>query len=122
MRLRRKLRRAADIEEDVSPPAGLLYEAWVVIANANGGDWQSASVEWREAAERWRDEYHETLRAMDGKDSAEQDWHSIARQLADAIWLTREYVGEDTLPSQPGWSWYDAIQRFEHAGEAATND
>jgi hypothetical protein len=96
---------------DSPPPDDLLYDAWVVIANANGGDWQAAAADWREAAERWRDKYHETLRA-----SAEPDWRSIAAQLAEAIRLTREYVGDDLLPAQPGWSWYDAMQRFEQAG------
>lgn len=31
--------------------------AWGIIANAHGGDWSKASPEWRQAAERWRDEY-----------------------------------------------------------------
>lgn len=33
------------------------YEAWSIIANAHGGDWEKASPEWRAAATRWRDEY-----------------------------------------------------------------
>lgn len=35
--------------------------AWVIIANAHGGNWDEASDEWRAAAERWRDEYHKTF-------------------------------------------------------------
>lgn len=37
--------------------------AWGLIANAYGGDWNSASLAsgWKIAAERWRDAYHETL-------------------------------------------------------------
>lgn len=31
--------------------------AWVLIANAYGGNWDLASKEWRDAAERWRDAY-----------------------------------------------------------------
>ena len=31
--------------------------AWGLIANAYGGDWNSAPKEWRKAAERWRDTY-----------------------------------------------------------------
>ena len=27
-----------------------------------------------------------------------------------AFRLTREYVGEDVLPAQPGWSWFDWTQ------------
>ena len=35
--------------------------AWGLIANAYGGDWDTASPEWKQAAIRWRDQYHETL-------------------------------------------------------------
>ena len=36
--------------------------AWAIIANAYGGDWAiRAPTTWREAAERWRDEYHKYL-------------------------------------------------------------
>lgn len=35
-----------------------LEAAWGLIANAGGGDWQKESLEWREAAIRWRDRYH----------------------------------------------------------------
>lgn len=34
------------------------------------------------------------------------------RELAEAIRLTREYVGEDLLPAVEGWSWYDALRRW----------
>lgn len=33
-------------------------------------------------------------------------------ELAQAIRLTREYVGADLLPAAPGWSWYDALRRW----------
>lgn len=36
----------------------LLEFAWVVIANAGGGDWDRASDEWREAAVRFRERWH----------------------------------------------------------------
>jgi len=39
-----------------------LEMAWVLIANANGGNWDLASGEWRTSAEKWRDRYHEFLR------------------------------------------------------------
>jgi len=42
----------------------LLYDAWGLIANACGGDWNAAddlSPGWRDAAEKWRDRWHETL-------------------------------------------------------------
>lgn len=40
----------------------LLELAWGIIANAGQGDWKGTQTEeWVGAAERWRDEYHETL-------------------------------------------------------------
>ena len=41
----------------------LLEAAWGIIANSYGGDWDLASPQsgWKEAAERWRDEYHALL-------------------------------------------------------------
>jgi hypothetical protein len=53
-------RRAAPTktEGDADDVEDMLYEAWVVIANANG--WDSPS-EWRAAAERWRDRWHAYL-------------------------------------------------------------
>lgn len=32
--------------------------------------------------------------------------------LAQAIRLTREYVGADVLPAVKGWDWYDALRRW----------
>jgi hypothetical protein len=32
-------------------------------------------------------------------------------ELAQALRLTREYVGEELLPPAEGWSWYDALRR-----------
>jgi hypothetical protein len=44
--------------EQPSEDYDLEAMAWVIIANAHGGDWDSASEEWRNAARKWRDEYH----------------------------------------------------------------
>ncbi len=33
----------------------LLEYAWGIIANAYGGDWDLATVQWRDAAEKWRE-------------------------------------------------------------------
>lgn len=38
-----------------------LYQAWVVIANVSEGNWDDQTAEWKEAAIRWRDKYHEIL-------------------------------------------------------------
>lgn len=35
----------------------LLDDAWGLIANAYGGDWDRADAEWKDAATRWRDTY-----------------------------------------------------------------
>lgn len=41
-----------------------LEAAWTIIANAYGGNWESAPDDWRVAAERWRDEvWHPALAA-----------------------------------------------------------
>lgn len=42
-------------------PEDLPKAAWGIIANAGEGNWERESEEWREAAARWRDAYHETL-------------------------------------------------------------
>jgi len=41
----------------------LLEVAWGVIANAGGGDWGVEGAKWREAATRWRDDWHALLDA-----------------------------------------------------------
>jgi hypothetical protein len=33
-------------------------------------------------------------------------------QLTEAIRLTVEYVGTETLPPLSGWSWYDALMQY----------
>ncbi len=33
-------------------------------------------------------------------------------ELALAIKLTQEYVGDETLPRQEGWSWFDALMKY----------
>lgn len=39
----------------------LLELAWGVIANAGEGSWDRETPEWKEAAERWRNDYHRWL-------------------------------------------------------------
>jgi len=56
------------------PTDDLLETAWVIIANSYGGNWDMAGKDWREAAERWRDKYHETLPPVsDVPDPVEND-------------------------------------------------
>lgn len=42
---------------------------------------------------------------------------SAVDDLVEAIRLTVEYVGNDTLPAVEGWSWYDAL--VKHAPDVA---
>ena len=42
--------------------ADLLESAWGIIANAYGGEWdQAQNRDWKPAATRWREGYHEWL-------------------------------------------------------------
>lgn len=36
----------------------------------------------------------------------------LAADLATALRLTQEYVGDAMLPPRPGWSWFDALQEY----------
>jgi hypothetical protein len=38
---------------------------------------------------------------------------SAAYELALAIRDTVEYIGNDLLPAQVGWAWYDALRKYE---------
>ena len=49
--------------EDIMENTELLELAWGIIANAQGGDWEKATPEWKAAAERWRDRYYKTIPA-----------------------------------------------------------
>lgn len=40
---------------------GLVDQAWAIIANAGGGDWEKESADWRDGAKDWRDQYHKNL-------------------------------------------------------------
>lgn len=60
---------------DTNPPVAfvtraedgeLLESAWILIANAGGGDWTTQTAEWREAAARWRDKWMANIGATTG--------------------------------------------------------
>jgi len=53
-----QLERAADREREL---VDAMEMAWGIIANAGGGDWTHETDDWRTAAARWRDAYHEWL-------------------------------------------------------------
>jgi hypothetical protein len=35
---------------------------------------------------------------------------ALAVEMAEALRLTREYIGPDLLPALAGWSWFDALE------------
>jgi hypothetical protein len=47
--------------------ADLLEDAWGIIANAYGSNWNKADTEWEEAAKRWRAAYFESLTPIGDK-------------------------------------------------------
>jgi hypothetical protein len=49
----------------------LAEMAWIIIANAHGGNWKAPTgagkkfdKNWRAAAAKWRDDYHASLKRM----------------------------------------------------------
>lgn len=48
----------------------------------------------------------------DDESRALQAAQTEAEEMAEAIRLTVEYVGTDTLPPRIGWSWYDALLAY----------
>lgn len=46
-------------------------------------------------------------------DESVQNQHERAiSELCLALLHTRDYVGANSLPAVPGWSWYDAIKKY----------
>jgi hypothetical protein len=62
-----------------------LEIAWGVIANAGVslGDWSSMTPEWREAAEKWRDRWHEMLSANAAGQGAAKPYPAPACSASD---------------------------------------
>lgn len=71
------------------------------------------------ASAGWLD--HDFLAAWDAAVPGVVDarWAEVARDLATALRLTQEYVGDKVLPNLPGWSHFDARKRYEIARAAA---
>lgn len=51
----RRLKAGVELEQRQSL---LLEQAWGVIANVSGGDWELQAEPWREAAKNFREDYH----------------------------------------------------------------
>lgn len=58
---------------DMDAGADMLELAWGIIANAHGGNWDAASIEWRGAAEKWRDRYLRGLNSPAGMFDREKE-------------------------------------------------
>jgi hypothetical protein len=61
----------------------LLESAWGIIANANGGDWDKATPEWKDAAIRWRDNYFTSIDNLSPNELLE-DWGLNAKRPQQA--------------------------------------
>ena len=52
----------AECRREIERLHDLAESAWGVIANAYGGDWELAqNRDWKPAAERWRDQWHDLM-------------------------------------------------------------
>jgi hypothetical protein len=58
---------AAVRDEERAPWLDMLNVAWGIICNAGDGDWSNESSEWKDAAARFRDDYHAAIRALRGQ-------------------------------------------------------
>ncbi len=86
----------------------LLYGAWVLVANAGGGDWATLDPVWRRAAEQWRDQFDTALQDVPLTDKG--------RGLAAAVNTYAEAVtqaGENPDPV-PGLGEWLAISFYGH--------
>jgi hypothetical protein len=84
-----------ELHSDTRGAVGDMLEmAWGIIANAYHGDWDSAPDEWREAAEKWRNEmYHPWLRDTPAWCEADgHDWPCESTRLLHP----ERYSDEDT--------------------------
>lgn len=78
---------------------------WTIIANVGGGDWEKESPEWREAAARYRDDFHNKIRHM----------------LPTAA-LASAQEGAGDLPSVGGRRLDHTIAEFERRAERLLKD
>jgi len=83
----------------------LVARKVVIAADGDLDEEQNAPVDWQAIAEQRE---RELKRVGEARQQAE----GAVQELAQAIRLTREYVGEDVLPAIEGWSWYDALCRW----------
>lgn len=67
----------------------MMGTAWIIIANAYGGDWSQASplLGWQDSARRWREEYHTIIgRLPVPSDQVEEEmaWDTFSEKMDKA--------------------------------------
>lgn len=78
--------------------AKLLEEAWGIIANASGGDWDKENPHWKSAAERFRDRYHRQLNSPQGMYDKEEELEAAMKDPRYFVAVVGP-VDEELLPS-----------------------
>src|SRR5690242_17420198 len=78
------------------PPTRIEWEwaqemielGWGLIANASHGDWAKEPWGWREAAERWREQYHKFIGCGGVLDEAapvtKEQWDKLTKKQDDS--------------------------------------
>lgn len=79
----------------------LLYEAWGVIANADGWHGLGDRSDWRGAAERWRDRWHAHLDGAHERREAEKANEAMAVAVGHAIQGLLDAI--DALKGADAW-------------------
>lgn len=51
------------IAEEIDTQLDMLEQAWGIIANAGGGNWELEAPDWQKAATRFRERWHNLLGA-----------------------------------------------------------
>jgi len=69
-----------DLLEEINRLRDDMETAWGIIANAYHGDWATAPCEWKEVAERWRDE---AWHRIEGEVNAAKREDQVRRGIAD---------------------------------------
>lgn len=59
------------IAEEIDTQLDMIEQAWGIIANVGGGDWDKETADWQEAAKRFRERWHNLLRHTGGVPSSE---------------------------------------------------
>lgn len=93
---------ATEPTADGTPPTDTalgMELAWGLIANAYGGNWASATDEWRQAAERWRDEHwHPSLRSESSEPEETKRHYLNIEEDEDGWYIGYCDCGEWTVP------------------------